>query len=196
MNNVNADARGHTILFVSHCVLNQNAKVRGIATYPGAVRPIVELLLERGVGIYQMPCPEMAYMGAMRWGQVRDQYDSPMFRRFCHGLAQQTLDQAIEYRRGGYQVLGFVMVDGSPVCGLKRTPQPATEGEMWGGMTRYIPAQHFAYGQGVYCEILQVEAARLGLQDLPFVSTPEVPDAGSFEEALRAIRALLPGVTA
>ena len=166
MNNVNDDARGNTILFVSHCILNQNAKVRGIATHPGAVRPIVELLLERGVGIYQMPCPEMCYLGAMRWGQVR---------------------------RGGYQVLGFVMVDGSPVCGLRRTPQPAIEGEMWGGMTRYIPTQYFAPGQGVFCEILRAEAARLGLTDVPFVSTPEVPDAGSFDEALRAIRALLPG---
>ena len=38
MNNVNDDARGNTILFVSHCILNQNAKVRGIATHPGAVR--------------------------------------------------------------------------------------------------------------------------------------------------------------
>ena len=54
------DSRSGKIIFLSHCCLNQNAKVRGIARYPGAIRPLVELLLEHGVGIYQMPCPEMA----------------------------------------------------------------------------------------------------------------------------------------
>jgi len=193
LGDINADARGGKIIFVSHCILNQNAKVRGIAIYPGAVRPIFDLLLDHGVGIYQMPCPEMTYLGALRWGQVRDQYDSPMFRRYCHGLATQVLEQAVEYRRGGYQVLGFIMVDGSPVCGLKKTPQSAVEGQVWGGMTRYVPAQHFVCGQGVFCEILRAEAARMGLEDIPFVSTPEVPDAGSFEEALKSIKALIPG---
>ena len=79
----------------------------------------------------------------MRWGQVRDQYDSPMFRRHCQSLAAGELEQALEYRRSGYQVLGFIMVDGSPVCGLKKTPQPALEGQVWGGMTRYIPRAAF-----------------------------------------------------
>jgi predicted secreted protein len=193
LDDINADARGGKIMFVSHCILNQNAKVRGIAIYPGAVRPIVELLLDHGVGIFQMPCPEMTYLGALRWGQVKDQYNSPMFRRFCQGLAEQVLEQAVEYRRGGYEILGFIMVDGSPVCGLKMTPQPAVEGEPWGGMTRYVPKQHFACGSGVFCEILQAEVARQGLTDIPFVSTPEMPDAGSFEEALKAIKELLPG---
>lgn len=193
MGDINADARGGKIIFVSHCILNQNAKVRGIAVFPGAVKPIVELLLDYGVAIFQMPCPEMMYLGALRWGQVKDQYDSPMFRRHCHGLVQQVLEQVVEYRRGGYEILGFIMVDGSPVCGLKRTPQSAVEGQVWGGMTRYIPAQHFVCGQGVFCEILRAEAARIGLAEIPFVSTPEVPDAGSFEEALKSIRELLPG---
>ncbi len=193
MSDVNADARGGKIIFVSHCILNQNAKVRGIAVFPGAVRPIVDLLLDRGIGIYQMSCPEMTYLGALRWGQVRDQYDSPMFRRHCRALAEQALEQAAEYRRGGYEVRGFVMVDGSPVCGLKKTPQSAVEGQVWGGMTRYIPSQHFVSGQGVFCEILRAEAAARDLSGIPFVSTPEVADAGSFEEALQSIRGLLGG---
>ena len=191
MSDINADARSGKLIFVSHCILNQSAKVRGIAVFPGSVRPVVDLLLDHGVAIFQMPCPEMTYLGAMRWGQVRDQYDSPMFRRHCQNLAGGVLEQALEYRRSGYQVLGFIMVDGSPVCGLKKTPQPALEGQIWGGMPRYIPAQHFVCGQGVFCEILQAEAARQALADVPFVSTPEVPDAGSFEDALRAIKELL-----
>jgi hypothetical protein len=135
----------------------------------------------------------MACLGAMRWGQVRDQYDSPMFRRHCRRLAEQVMDQAEDYCRSGYRVLGVIMVDGSPVCGLIKTPQPAVAGQVWGGMPRYIPLQHFVASRGIFCEILQAEAARRGLESLPFVSIPEVQDAGSFEDAINSIRALLPG---
>jgi predicted secreted protein len=190
---VNADARAGQIVFLTHCILNQNAKVRGIAAYPAAVRPVVDLLLDHNVGIYQMPCPEMAYLGAMRWGQVRDQYDSPMFRRHCRRLAEGVLDQAEDYLHAGYRVLGFIMMDGSPVCGLKKTPQPAVEGQVWGGMPRYIPSQHFVSGMGIYCGVLQGELARRSLEKIPFVSVPEVQDAGSFEDALSSIRNLLAG---
>ncbi len=188
---VNADARAGKVMFVSHCVLNQNAKVRGIAIYPAAVKPVVDLLLAHNVGIYQMPCPEMCYLGAMRWGHVRDQYDSPMFRRQLQALVEQLVDQAEDYHRSGYRVLGFVMVDGSPVCGLTRIPQPATPGQTWGGMVRYTPPQQFVAGAGAFCRLLRAEVERRGLSQLAFVSIPEVAEAGSIEDSLAAIRRLV-----
>ncbi len=191
MEDVNADARAGKVMFISHCVLNQNAKVRGIARYPAAIKPVIDLLMAHDVGMYQMPCPEMLYLGAMRWGQVRDQYDSPMFRRHVEKLAEQVLDQAEDYLRTGYRVLGFIMVDGSPVCGLHGTPRPVAPGISWGGMARYIPKSYVAGENGVYCRILRAEAERRGMGDLPFVSIPEGPEAGSFEAALAAIQALL-----
>ena len=133
------DARSEKVIFLSHCCLNQNAKVRGIAQFPGAITPLVNLLLEHGVGIYQMPCPEMQYLGNMRWGQVKDQYNNPMFRRHCQQIAETVVDQVQNYRQCGVKVLGFVMMDGSPVCGLNRTPQPKHPDQIWGGMTWYIP---------------------------------------------------------
>ena len=48
------DARSEKIIFITHCCLNQNAKVRGIAKYPGAITPLVEFLLKEGVGMYQI----------------------------------------------------------------------------------------------------------------------------------------------
>lgn len=186
------DARGGRIAFVSHCVLNQNAKVRGIAIHAAAIKPIVDLLIGEGVGIYQMPCPEMLYLGTTRWGQVKDQYASPMFRRHLVGIASQVADQAEEYARGGYEVLAFIMIDGSPVCGLNKTPRPE-EGRAWGGMHRYLPASRLAPEPGVYCEILRAEVARRGLGSVPFVGIPEVPDIGSIEAALPRIAAALKG---
>lgn len=137
------DVRSERILFLSHCCLNQNAKVRGIAKYPGPIKPLMEILMQSDVGIYQMTCPEMTFVGGMRWGYVRDQYNTPMFRKHCYQIAKETLDQAHEYARCGCAVLGFVMMDGSPVCGLNVTPQPAVKDMKWGGMCRYVPEQVF-----------------------------------------------------
>ncbi len=181
------DRRSGKIMFVSHCVLNQNAKVRGIANYPAAIRPLVDLLLDAEVSIYQMPCPEMTYQGAMRWGQTRDQYNSPMFRRHCARLAETLFDQIQDYIRCGYQVLGFILIDGSPACGLKKTAQPANDDDMWGGMVWYLPKQKFAEGEGVFCQVLKAEAQQRGVQ-IPFLSIPEVHEAGVLGPALAEIK--------
>jgi len=185
------DNRGYKVIFVSHCILNQNAKVRGIAKYPGVLTPIVELLFSVNVGIIQMPCPEMRYFGAMRWGQVKDQYNSPMFRRFCNILADPILDQVEDYIRCGYQVLGFIMIDGSPVCGLNKVPQPAEDGQIWGGMVWYTPPQHFVQDCGVFCEVLREKIAHRKIPELKFISVPEVDEVGSMNEALQGLKSIL-----
>jgi len=185
------DKRNGKILFVSHCVLNQNAKVRGIAQFPASVEPVVQALFENKVGIYQMPCPEMMFYGAMRWGQVQAQYDTPMFRKHCEDLANDVLGQVEEYQRGGYKVLGFVMVDGSPVCGMDKVPLPAVEDQIWGGMVRYTPEQVCAGGKGVYCKILQEKAKLQGFDKIPFVAIPEVDEAGPLEAAVKKIEDLI-----
>jgi predicted secreted protein len=179
------------VIFLSHCCLNQNAKVRGIARYPGTIRPLVDLLLESEVGLFQMPCPEMTYLGNMRWGQVKDQYNNPMFRRHCRQIAQGVVDMAQNYLQCGYQVLGFVMMDGSPVCGLQRTPRPKDADTLWGGMAWYVPESVYAPGKGNFCEELQEELHQRGLDGLPFAAAPEFDEAGSEAEALAEIRALL-----
>lgn len=187
------DKRGEKILFLSHCILNQNAKVRGIAEYSGAIVPLVQLLLEHGVGMYQMPCPEMTYLGNMRWGQVKDQYNNPMFRRHCQRIAERIVDEVENYRQCGYQILGFVMMDGSPVCGLNRTPRPKDPNVMWGGMAWYVPESEYREGMGNFCEVLQSELARRGQDDLPFIASPEFDEVGTIEESLAQLRALLVG---
>ena len=105
------DKRSEKLIFLTHCCLNQNAKVRGIAQYPGAITPLIELLLKEGVGMFQMPCPENTFVGNMRWGSVKEQYDTPMFRRHCRQLAEEVVDQAENYMQCGNQVLGFIMMD-------------------------------------------------------------------------------------
>ena len=186
-----SDKRGEKVVFISHCCLNQNAKVRGIASFPGAVTPLIQIFLDEGIGIIQMPCPETTYLGNMRWGQVKDQYNTPMFRRHCLQIAESIVDQAENYRACGYKIVGFVMMDGSPVCGLNRTPRPKDPNVMWGGMTWYVPESEYLPGKGNYCEILQEELARRGLDDIPFVASPEFAEVGELDHTLDAIKSLV-----
>jgi predicted secreted protein len=133
----------------------------------------------------------MVYLGNMRWGQVKDQYNSPMFRRHCQRLAEVIVDQVENYRQCGYRVLGFVMMDGSPVCGLDRTPRPKDPDVMWGGMAWYVPESEYVPGKGNFCEVLQEELERRGQDGLPFVASPEFDEVGSIEAALVQIKELL-----
>lgn len=60
------DKRAGKLVFLSHCMLNQNACVRGLASQPAVIREIVDLALDNDVAIYQMPCPDVTYLGSMR----------------------------------------------------------------------------------------------------------------------------------
>ncbi len=183
-----ADARAGKLIFLSHCLLNQNACVQGIASEPAAIRAVVDVALDHDIGIYQMPCPEMTYYGSQRWGQVKAQYATPTFRRHCRAIAKQILDQVEDYRATGHRIVGVVMRDGSPTCGLNRACVAADDRQIWGGMVWQVPRQRFADTKGVFCEELEAEAERRGLEDLRLLALPEVPEAGDFDAALVQIR--------
>ena len=60
------DARSKRVIFVAHCLLNQNSISDGTADYPGANEEILQILLKAKVGIVQMPCPELCCLGLDR----------------------------------------------------------------------------------------------------------------------------------
>lgn len=186
------DARAGKLIFLSHCLLNQNACVRGLASQPAVIREVVDLLLSHNVAMYQMPCPEVTYLGSMRWGQVKRQYGNPMFRRHCRKIAQQVCDQIQTYRDNNHRVIGIVLRDGSPTCGLKCAAVEADEEQVWGGMVWHAnPLQRFGATPGVYAEELIAEIeSREGLEAWLF-SLPEVPEAGSIEDSLKEIETAL-----
>lgn len=60
--------------------------------------------------------------------------------------------------------------------------------QVWGGMVwGASPKQRFAQTRGIYCEELQAEKERRGM-DLLFLELPEVPEAGDFDMAMEEIR--------
>ena len=60
-----ADDRSKRVIFLSHCLLNENTRYLGGACRAACVREVVEECMDRDLGIVQMPCPEQ-----QAWGGV------------------------------------------------------------------------------------------------------------------------------
>jgi predicted secreted protein len=52
------DRRSGKVIFLSHCILNENTRYLGGACRGGGIREIIEQFLDKDIGIVQMPCPE------------------------------------------------------------------------------------------------------------------------------------------
>ncbi|WIF95201.1 CD3072 family TudS-related putative desulfidase [Caminicella sporogenes] len=113
--------RSREIILLSHCILNTNSKVEGLSEYSGVLFELTNLIIKRGIGIIQLPCPEMLMYGIKRWGHVKEQFDTPYFREKCRKLIQPIVNQLIDYKNSGYKILGVIGIDGSPSCGVNKT---------------------------------------------------------------------------
>ena len=107
------DKRAQKVAFVAHCILNQNAKVNGFAFFPDLIFEMLEILHKHHFGLVQFPCPETSYAGTRRWWYVREQYDTPAFRKHCQRILVSVLDQLEAYDQAGYKMV-IVGLDGSP----------------------------------------------------------------------------------
>lgn len=111
-----SDSRNGKIVLLAYCILNQNARVQGLAYYEGMINEVVNVLQKHRVGIIQMPCPETIYLGLRRPPLTREQYDTPMYRRHCKRIAQSLVNQIQEYVENGFRVLAVLGVEDSPTC--------------------------------------------------------------------------------
>lgn len=168
------DQRSGKIAFVAHCLLNQNAKVAGTASWPAMVTPVIDILSQADVGIVQMPCPEVEHLGVSRptGEDTKEQYDNPEYRICCLRLAQHVVGQAQQYVNAGCQVVCVLGVEGSPSCSVTTVP------------IRKGPAE----GSGVFFEILQAEFRKADLE-IPVIGIPEAAD---MSQALAQVRRALP----
>lgn len=122
--------RSRMILITYHCVLNSNAKVYPLALVEGVFTHAVAAVIREGLGLFQLPCPEVSYLGLNRWGMTREQYDHPNFRMHCREILRYPLVQIEAFLKAGYRIDGLIGMDGSPNCGLNYTCEGYTGGEI------------------------------------------------------------------
>lgn len=110
--------RSKKVIFVSHCILNQNTVVCPLARAKGPYREIVEKIMEYDIGIHQMPCPEFRKLGLKRMPMNKAEYDTPEYRNLCNSLAKDTITILKEYISNDYKVIGLLGINGSPTCSI------------------------------------------------------------------------------
>jgi len=148
------DQRSKSILFVAHCILNQNSISDGTAAYPGSINEIMQVLHMSHVGIVQMPCPELLCLGLDRGNiggssspilEENTRIRMMMSQRSAQGkirqMVQHIIFQILEYHKYGFDIRGIVGINRSPSCGVENTSKNNQEVE----------------GQGVFIEALRNE---------------------------------------
>ena len=117
------DRRSGTMVAAINCVLNQNARADGAATCPGMNGAVLDVLRKHGVGVIQMPCPEMVCLGVGRAGKagasIRDALDTAVGQSRCGELAVSLVDTIEAFLHDGYTVAAVLGGDvRSPGCAV------------------------------------------------------------------------------
>jgi predicted secreted protein len=167
--------RSRVIALIAHCHLNVNTKVHGLASCPGARLDIVLPLIERDVGIVQLPCPEATFLGMKRWGMTVEQYDTPAYRRHCREILAPVIATASTLVADGCRIERVIGVDGSPSCGVSETCSGYCGGEIEQILDGTAPAQHAtrAPGRGVFIQTLEVALRAAGIEEVPLIGFNE-----------------------
>lgn len=139
--------RNKKILFVSHCLLNQNAMAVGKEKYPGSVKDLLELFSEAGIGIVQLECPQLEFNnGLNRKPSVKSSANG--YRNECKKLSSKVMKKIELYLRNDYKVLGILGVEFSQTCGVHQIQNGS----------RSVP------GKGIFMEELEVEMQKKNFQ--------------------------------
>jgi len=149
-----ADARSKTVIFVAHCILNQNSISDGTADYQGTIKEIIGLLNNYGIGIIQLPCPELVCLGLDRGNikgcdspvtventRIRKLMEQEPARSKIRQLVDQVVFQISEYVKYSFEIKGIVGINRSPSCGVETTSTDNRE----------------VKGEGVFIEALRNE---------------------------------------
>jgi len=107
-----SDSRNNRFVMVIDCILNQNSRDLGAATYPSMNKGVVGLCMEYDVGLFQMPCPEMAFMGFKRkrnQGQsIREALDTEEGRDCCRKLSVDLANRIEDHMNNNNKIVAVL----------------------------------------------------------------------------------------
>ncbi len=184
------DQRSGKIVLVSHCILNVHSLEDGLAVYPGLEEDIIKVLIEKGVGIFQIPCPEMGVFGIFRKPLPKEAYEHTKIRMKYKELANSISEQIDAFKKKNYEIAAVIGAEGSPTCGISRVGKwkdPIKKG-------RFPDDILFVEGMGVFMEELKQSLEQKGIRPhwigIPGKSIRTI-DPKSFEETILKIKTIL-----
>ena len=154
------DIRSKKVVFMAHCLLNQNSISDGTAVYPAAFKDIINLFMDNDIGIVQLPCPELCCLGLDRGNvygadnpvtventRIRREMEKNGTQTKLKTLVDYTMLQIDEYKKHGFEIKGIIGANRSPNCGVESTSDNDVE----------------ISGMGVFMEALHKEVTSRGL---------------------------------
>lgn len=153
------DPRSRRLVAVIECALNQNARDAGAAGYPAVNKALLRLCMRYDVGIVQIPCPEMRFLGFGRrrapGKTIREVLDTPAGRQCCLAISQDMVNTLRDYQNNGCRLLAILGGNPqSPGCAV----HPQCDAS---------DPSRLAEQSGVLMRILQDELRKQGI-DIPF----------------------------
>lgn len=132
------DERSKKVIFVAHCIINENVRFLGTAYRKSSIDEIIEQLLENEFGIIQMPCPEQVISGGSFKRQSLKMFGTegsymyklgkrlmPLFngqiRRACGKIAGGVVREIKVWQDSGFEVVGIIGFDGCPFGGVNHS---------------------------------------------------------------------------
>jgi predicted secreted protein len=135
-----ADERSKKVMFIAHCLINENTRYMGGAFCRGINKEIIDILNHTDCGIVQMICPER-----LAWGGIYKkslyQYHGKAKKKFIFNIsalfmplfmfilnrkmkwiAQYTAEEIQDYITNGMEIEGIIGIKGSPACGVTACP--------------------------------------------------------------------------
>jgi len=153
-----SDKRSRRIVVVSHCILNVHSLEDDLAIYPGLEEEVIELLIQKGVGLYQIPCPEIELSGIFRKALPKDSYDHPKIRKVYRQLADRIASSLKWYVRKDYRIEAVLGAEGSPTCGVELVGKWKEEVK---GKREFPRDIEFVPGTGVFIEEFKSSLAKI-----------------------------------
>ena len=128
------DGRSKKVIFLAHCLLNQNSISDGTADFPCANNNLIIELIKNEIGIVQMPCPELHCLGLDRkniYGgetdviientRIRKEMNNSEIKKNLNVLVENVILQIKEYNKNKFNILGIIGSNRSPSCGVETT---------------------------------------------------------------------------
>lgn len=109
--------RSNRFVVVSNCILNQNAVLIDWERAPGAY-PFSNLIINKGIGIVTLPCPETLAKGVNRPPMNYDDYNTITHRNLCNDLCEIPIRMIQELVKGGSEFIGTIGIHNSPNCSI------------------------------------------------------------------------------
>jgi len=109
------------VVFVPHCILNQNVRALGKEKSIGTIKEVVNFFAEAEIGIIQLPCPEVEFDGGLeRKFKTKENYNTEIYRKHCKEISLEILKVIKKYLDKEYKVIGILGIEFSPTCGVYR----------------------------------------------------------------------------